>query len=284
MSSTTVNHDRPTVPANVARQTTILPALSIASREMKHFLRQRGRIIGALGTPVMFWLFIGAGIGSSFSVQALSGSENYLEYFFPGTLAMILLFTSLFSMISLIKERDEGFLQSVLVAPVSRQSIVLGKVLGCTALASIQGVLYLAAAPLLGIPLGVGQIFVLIALIVGIGFALSSLGFVFAWRSESIQSFHSIMNLVLFPLWLLSGALFPASGASPWLAWVIRLNPLSYGVAALRRTLVPAEALEGSELPGFALSVGVTAAFAVVAFVAATALVGRSRRGGVGLS
>lgn len=267
-----------------AWRSTWLPAVSIASREMKHFLRQRGRIIGALGTPVMFWLFIGAGIGSSFSVEALSGSDNYLEYFFPGTLAMILLFTSLFSMISLIKERDEGFLQGVLVAPVSRQSIVLGKVLGCTALASMQGVLYLAAAPLLGISLGFGQVLVLVALIVGIGFALSSLGFLFAWRSESIASFHSVMNLVLFPLWLLSGALFPASGASPWLAWVIRVNPLYYGVSALRRALFPAEALEDAELPGFALSVGVTAAFAIVVFVAATALVGRSRKGGVGLS
>lgn len=263
---------------------TWLPAISLASREAKHFLRQPGRVIGALGTPIIFWLFIGAGIGSSFSSDALAGSENYLEYFFPGTLALILLFTALFSMISLIKERDEGFLQAVLVAPISRQGIVLGKVLGCTLLASAQGFLYLAMAPLIGIPISIGQIALLVPVIIGIGFGLSALGFLFAWRSESIQSFHSVMNMILFPLWLLSGALFPASGASPWLSWVIVINPLSYGVAALRRILVPAEALADASIPSLPLALGVTAAFAIIAFGLAALLVGRSNAGGKGLA
>ena len=265
---------------HVSRRRTLRPALSLASREMKHFFRQRGRVIGALGTPVIFWLFIGGGVGSSFSSDALTGSDDYLGYFFPGTLALILLFTSLFSMISLIKERGEGFLQGVLVAPVSREGIVLGKVLGCTAIASIQGGLYLLAAPFVGIAFDPVRMAAAAGLVVLIGFALSAFAFVFAWRSESIQSFHAVMNLVLFPLWLLSGALFPASGAAPWLAWLIRLNPLSYGVSAFRHALIPAEDLADVAIPGAGLCVGVSIAFAVVSFLAALRLVHSSGRDG----
>lgn len=268
----------------MSAKSTWLPALSLAHREIKHFLRQRGRVIGALGTPLLFWLFIGGGIGSSFASEALAGSDDYLAYFYPGTLALILLFTSIFSMISLIKERSEGFLQGVLVAPISREGIVLGKVLGCTAIAAAQGILFLVLAPVAGIPLGIAQIAAVAGLVVLISFALSALGFVFAWRSESIQGFHAVMNLILFPLWLLSGALFPASGASPWLGWLIRVNPLGYGVAALRRALVSGSDLEGSGVPGMALSLGVTAAFAVVAFGAALWLVRRSGASGAALA
>ncbi len=267
-----------------AWQRTWLPGFSLAWRETKHFFRQRGRVIGAIGTPVLFWLFIGGGIGSSFSTEALTGSDNYLEYFFPGTLALVLLFTALFSMISLIKERNEGFLQSVLVAPMSRQGVVLGKVLGCTILASIQGFLVLALAPVAGIPIGLGSLVLVVPLVIVISFALASFGFVFAWNSESIQSFHSVMNLILFPMWLLSGALFPASGAASWLGWLIHLNPLSYGVAALRRAMLPPEVLADSAIPSMGLSVAVTIVFALASFVASAALVHRSSAGGKALT
>src|SRR5450432_2047311 len=134
----------------------LLPALSLCQRELVRFLRQRHRIIGALATPIVFWLLIGAGMGRSFHVEGLPGgaSESYLQYFFPGTVLMILLFTAIFSTISIIEDRREGFLQSVLVAPVSRMAIVLGKVLGGAALAFLQAILFLILAPLIGIKLG----------------------------------------------------------------------------------------------------------------------------------
>src|SRR5205809_4539523 len=128
------------------------PALSLCHRELIRFLRQRHRIVGALATPIVFWLLVGAGMNRSFKSDA-PGGENYLHYFFPGTVLMILLFTAIFSTISVIEDRREGFLQGVLVAPVSRMSIVLGKVLGGTFLAFGQGVIFLALAPLIGIKL-----------------------------------------------------------------------------------------------------------------------------------
>src|SRR5215831_16778795 len=113
------------------------PALSLCHRELVRFLRQRHRIVGALATPIVFWLLIGAGMNKSFRSDA-PGGENYLHYFFPGTILMILLFTAIFSTISVIEDRREGFLQGVLVAPVSRMSIVMGKLCGGAALAVLQ--------------------------------------------------------------------------------------------------------------------------------------------------
>src|SRR5689334_20612933 len=128
------------------------PALSLCHREIVRFLRQRHRIVGALATPLLFWLVIGAGMNRSFSAD-VPGGENFLRYFFPGTILMILLFTAIFSTISVIEDRREGFLQGVLVAPVSRMSIVLGKVLGGTLLALGQGMILLILSPFVGINL-----------------------------------------------------------------------------------------------------------------------------------
>src|SRR3954451_3530679 len=128
------------------------PALSLAHRELVRFLRQRHRIIGALATPLVFWLLIGGGMNRSFNAD-VPGGDNYLRYFFPGTVLMILLFTAIFSTISVIEDRREGFLQGVLVAPVSRMSIVLGKILGGTVLAFGQGLVLLLLAPLVGVKL-----------------------------------------------------------------------------------------------------------------------------------
>src|SRR5215211_7328963 len=128
----------------------LLPSLSLAKRELVRFLRQRHRVVGALATPIVFWLLIGGGMGRSFRAEGTPGGGNYLLYFFPGTVLMILLFTAIFSTISIIEDRREGFLQSVLVAPVPRLAIVLGKVLGGAALAFAQALLFLLFAPLVG--------------------------------------------------------------------------------------------------------------------------------------
>src|SRR4051794_5285392 len=131
----------------------LLPAVSLARRELVRFLRQRHRIIGALATPIVFWLLIGAGMGRSFQAKGLPGGEDYMQFFFPGTILMILLFTAIFSTISVIEDRREGFLQSVLVAPIPRTAIVLGKLLGGTILAFGQGLIFLILAPTVGIHL-----------------------------------------------------------------------------------------------------------------------------------
>jgi ABC-2 type transport system permease protein len=141
---------------------------------------------------------------------------------------------------SVIEDRKEGFLLSVLVAPVPRSAIVLGKVLGGTTLATIQGLIFLAFAPLIGIHLSVGDLLLVVFTVFLVSFALTALGFAIAWPMDSTQAFHAIINLFLIPLWLLSGALFPLAGASGWIRFLIRINPLTYGVEALRDLLYPA--------------------------------------------
>lgn len=216
----------------------LLPAFTLWWREVVRFYRQRTRVVGVIASPVLFWLVIGSGFGTSFRSGA--GDQHYLDYFYPGALIMIVLFTSIFTMMSVIEDRKEGFLLSVLVAPVSRSAIVLGKVLGGTTLSTIQGLIFLVFAPLVGIHIGLGS-YVLVAITVFlVSFALTALGFAIAWPMDSTQAFHAIINLFLIPLWLLSGALFPLSGASPWLRLLMQINPLTYGVEALRQLLYPA--------------------------------------------
>src|SRR3954463_9747561 len=212
------------------------PSLSLCHRELVRFLRQRHRIIGALATPLVFWLLIGAGMNRSFKSD-VPGGENYLHYFFPGTVLMILLFTAIFSTISVIEDRREGFLQGVLVAPVSRMSIVLGKILGGTILAFGQGLVFLLLAPLVGVRFTIASFGLALVTMFVVSFALTALGLCIAWRMNSTQGFHAIMNLFLMPMWFLSGALFPVAGAWRGLQIVMRLNPLTYGLAAIRRTL-----------------------------------------------
>jgi ABC-2 type transport system permease protein len=216
-----------------------LPAFTLWWRELVRFYRQRSRVIGVIASPLVFWVVLGSGFGTSFRSGNAPGQQHYLEYFYPGTLIMIVLFTSIFTMMSVIEDRKEGFLLSVLVAPVPRSAIVLGKVLGGTTLAAAQGLIFLVFAPLVGVRIGLISFLLVVLTIFLVSFALTALGFAIAWPMDSTSAFHAIINLFLIPLWLLSGSLFPLSGASGWLRVVMRINPLTYGVEALRSLLYP---------------------------------------------
>jgi len=250
-----------------------LSASALWRREMIRFIRQRSRIIGAFASPLIFWLLLGFGVGRSFTPADQARNMGYQEYFFPGTVLMILLFTSIFSTISIIEDRKEGFLQAVLVAPVPRSALVFGKLLGGTSLALMQGILFMLLAPLVGIPMTrVPQTLLMLALV---AFGLTALGYVIAWKMDSTQGFHAIMNLFLIPMWLLCGAVFPASGAPGWLRVVMELNPLTYGMAAVRWSIYGNEVASTMGIPGFNLSVGITVAFAAVVFAAAISMTRR---------
>ena len=227
------------IPHSRAKDELLLPAFTLWLREVVRFYRQRARVVGVIASPIVFWAVIGSGFGSSFQSGASGSGQHYLDYFYPGALIMIVLFTSIFTMMSVIEDRKEGFLLSVLVAPVSRSAIVLGKVLGGTTLATVQGLIFLVFAPLVGVHMGVGDFFLVALTVFLISFALTALGFAIAWPMDSTQAFHAIINLFLIPLWLVSGALFPLSGASGWLKVLMELNPLTYGVEALRDLLYP---------------------------------------------
>src|SRR5437764_10130676 len=170
----------------VAKDELLLPAFTLWWREVVRFYRQRTRVVGVIASPVLFWLVIGSGFGTSFRSGA--GNQHYLDYFYPGALIMIVLFTSIFTMMSVIEDRKEGFLLSVLVAPVSRFAIVLGKVLGGTTLATLQGLIFLVFAPLVGVHIGAGSLLLVTITVFLISFALTALGFAIAWPMDSTQA------------------------------------------------------------------------------------------------
>jgi ABC-2 type transport system permease protein len=254
--------------AEFARPGLWLPVWTLAERELIRFFRQRTRVIGALGQPLLFWILFGAGLRNSFQAPSWSLSLGrdlaYQEYFFPGVAVLIVLFTAIFSTISIIEDRKEGFLQGVLVSPISRLALVLGKLTGGTLLALIQAGIFLALAPVMGISIGVLQFVVIFGFLALLAFALTALGFVMAWPLDSTQGYHALMSVLLMPMWLLSGAFFPG-GESGWLSWLMRLNPLTYGVAGLRRLLYWGHDLPVSVgLPSLATSILVTVAFASI--------------------
>ena len=238
-----------TLPATLAPASagTLLPSLSLWWREVVRFYRQRARVVGVVASPLLFWIVIGSGFGTSFRSSG-AGGQHYLNFFFPGALIMIVLFTAIFTMMSVIEDRKEGFLLSVLVAPVSRSVIVLGKVLGGATLATLQGMIFLVFAPAVGVHFTFASFWLTVLTIILVAFSLTALGFIIAWPMDSSQAFHAIINLFLIPLWLLSGSLFPLSGASLWIRVLMRINPLTYGTEALRSLLFPGSASTGTVL------------------------------------
>jgi ABC-2 type transport system permease protein len=236
VATQTVTLSRPLASASAG---VFLPAFTLWWREIVRFYRQKSRVVGVLASPLVFWVVLGSGFGNSFRAGAGQGQEPYMNYFYPGTLILIVLFTSIFAMMSLIEDRKEGFLLSVMVAPVPRSAIVLGKVLGGTTLAAVQGMIFLIFAPFAGVHLHPLQVLLVAVVVFLVSFALTALGFAIAWPMDSTSAFHGIINLFLIPLWLMSGALFAPSGASGWIRALMKLNPLTYGVAALRDLLYP---------------------------------------------
>ncbi len=269
MATQTAALPRPTtVPASAG---ILLPAFTLWWREIVRFYRQKSRVVGVLASPLVFWVVIGSGFGTSFRSGEGQGQQNYLDYFYPGALIMIVLFTSIFAMMSLIEDRQEGFLLSVMVAPVPRSAIVLGKVLGGTTLSAVQGMIFLVFAPFAGVHLNVLQVLLVAVVVFLVSFALTALGFAIAWPMDSTAAFHGIINLFLIPLWMLSGAMFSISKASGWIRVLMRLNPLTYGVEALRLLLYP-----GADSP-FSLpsSLATLLLFALVMFALAFLMANR---------
>lgn len=249
------------------------PAYSLWRRELVRFYRQKARVVGVIASPLLFWLVLGSGFSKTFQSHGPAGavSSHYVGYFFPGAIVMIVLFTAIFSMMSLIQDRNEGFLLSVLAAPISRSAIVLGKVAGGATLAAIQGWVFLVFSPLAGVHVGPLGILYSMAIIALTSFALTALGFIIAWPMDSTQAFHAVINLILIPLWLLSGAVFPASGASGWMREVMLLNPLTYGVDALRNGLFPLEITTFSP----EINIIVTLGFCAAVFIGSWMVVNR---------
>lgn len=247
----------------------IRPVLALWHREIVRFLRDRPRLTGSLLQPVVFWaLFSGALHGpQSFKPAGM----DYGQYFFVGTLAMITLFTAIFATITVIEDRKEGFLQGVLVSSVPRSAIALGKILGGASLGLGLAVIFMLLAPLAGVSLSLDRVALGLAVLAVLAIAVTGLGFSLAWVMDSTAGYHGIMMLFLMPMLLLSGAFFPMESAHPLLAWIRFVNPMTYGVGALRH------AFQG-EVPGvppFATCMIGTVVFALATFALGTLVVNR---------
>jgi len=242
----------------------LLGAGTLLHREVVRFFRQKSRVIGALVTPLMFWFFLGVGVGRSFQTPggAMEGL-TYLQYFLPGAMVLVALFTAVFSTFSIIEDRQAGFLQAVMVSPCPRGAIVAGSIAGGTLLAFVQASVFILFLPLAGVPLTVWGVFTASAMLVLVSLGLTGLGFLLAWKTESSQAFHALMNLILLPIWFLSGAVFPLEGAPAWLRVLMKLNPATYAVSALHQSFFGV-----STGPSLALCFFVNSLFAVITFIA----------------
>jgi ABC-2 type transport system permease protein len=253
-----------------------LAAGTLWLREVTRFSRQRSRVVGSFLQPLVFWLLLGAGLSASFRPAGMPAGINYFEYLYPGFIVLVLLFTAIFATISTVEDRREGFLQGVLVAPISRSTVLMGQALGATTLAWVPSCIFLVLAPLAGIRLSASGVILSALIMAIIAFALTCIGLLIAWRIESTQGFHAIMNLILIPIWLLSGAFWPVAGAPFVLQWIMRLNPLTYGVAALREALYRGHSGEIAALPNFAWSFLIAAAFALAMYLMASRVARRA--------
>jgi len=238
-----------------------LAAMSVlVSRDLRRFFRQRSRVVGALIQPLIFWLVIGSGLEGSFRGAGPDASVGYVQYFYPGIVMLVVLFTSIFTTMSVIEDRHKGFLQAVLVAPCSRAALVLGKTGGGVAIALAQAAVFLALSPLAGYDVRAIEWPLLGAMMLLTSIGLSSLGFAIAWWLDSTQGYHVVMSVLLIPLWILSGAMFPLAGAAGWIRVLMRINPMAYCVSGIRR------ALSGGHAPGSpAVELLVVTLFAILA-------------------
>jgi ABC-2 type transport system permease protein len=204
-------------------------------REVLRYWREKSRIISSLILPLLWLLVFGTGMRN----VELPGVDNYQVFIFPGILGMTLLFTSVWSGVSIIWDREFGFLKEIMVAPVSRTSIVIGKALGSGTSALIQGFILLPLSFLIGIRLAPQSVLLLIPIMVLLAIGLVCVGLLLASLMNSMEGFNFIMSLVIMPMFFTSGALFPISSAPGWLKIFSYFNPLTYGVDLLRWATTP---------------------------------------------
>ncbi|MCL6471478.1 MAG: ABC transporter permease [Firmicutes bacterium] len=214
-------------------------------RDITRFLKDKPRIVSSAAQPLL-WLFVlGMGISTAF-MRGGNGSPEYLRFIYPGIISMSVLFTSIFSAVSIIWDREFGFLKEVLVAPIPRWSVAVGRALGGSTVAVLQGAIILLFAPVVHVSFGVLQLLGAFLIMFIIAFSMTSFGILVAARMQTHEGFQVIMNFILLPMFFLSGAMFPVGKRLPiWMQALVRIDPLSYGVDALRQTLVGKNVLAG---------------------------------------
>ena len=207
-------------------------------REMKRFLRAKSRVIGTLVMPLFFLVFLGLGFGNM-NIPGMANGVDYIHFLVPGIVGMTMLFTSMFAGISVLWDREFGFLKEIMVAPVNRISIVIGRIVGGATTSIFQGILILGISILMGFKIaGISAFLLSVIFMLLISSTFIGLGLIFASKMKDMQGFSLIMNFVIFPLFFLSGALFPLENLPVWIRYISYLDPLTYGVDGLRGALI----------------------------------------------
>ena len=234
----------------------------IAYRELVRFVQDKPRMFSSFSMPIIFLLIFGAGFGRLIG-QMMPGVD-YIQFMYPGILAMTVLMTSIMSGISIVWDREFGFLKEVLVSPLSRSGVLIGKAVGAATIAIIQGAIMLVLAPVVNVPINPGTVLALLPLLLILSLSLSGLGLLIGARMRSQQGFQIVMQLVIFPMMFLSGIFFPVSGVATWLGVLSKLNPVTYGIDAIRQVFL------GTEVAGvtvFGHTMGIVDSAIVVAMV-----------------
>ena len=237
----------PPAPADT-RMASLRAIYIIWYRDILRFWRDRWRLVASLAQPLLFLIVFGSGLSSSLggaSAFGTKGGLSYIQFMYPGIIGMAILFTAIFGAMSIVWDREFGFLKEVLVAPIDRYAVAIGKALGGTTQAMIQGLILLVLAPLVGVKLTLLTVLAMIPLAAVLAFGLSSFGVALASTMKSMQGFQVVMNFLMMPMFFLSGALFPLNNLPGWMTVLTRLDPASYGIDPLRRVV-----LSGSGLPG----------------------------------
>ena len=205
-------------------------------RQIKRYFRSRARIVGSLGQPILFLVALGFGFGPIFQK---AGGGNYINFLAPGVIGMSILFTSVFTGIEVIWDRQFGFLKETLVAPVSRFKIMAGRTFGGATVALFQGIIVLLISMVIGFrPIGFGMVLIAVIFMFITAVLFTALGTAIASVLEDMQGFQLIINFLIQPIFFLSGALFPVNGLPQAIVDIVRIDPLSYSVDALRATLI----------------------------------------------
>jgi ABC-2 type transport system permease protein len=239
----------------------------IAYRELVRFVQDRPRMISSFSMPIIFLLIFGAGFGRLIG-QMMPGVD-YIQFMYPGILAMTVLMTSVMSGVSIVWDREFGFLKEVMVSPLTRSGVLVGKAVGAATIAIIQGAIMLVLAPIVNVPISLGTVLALFPLLLILSLSLSGLGLLIGARMRSQQGFQIVMQLVIFPMMFLSGIFFPVSGVATWLGVLSKLNPVTYGIDAIRQVFL------GTEVAGvtvFGHTMGIVDSAIVVAMVGAVLL------------
>jgi len=210
----------------------------IVAREFKKFIRERSRLFSTVARPLLWLFIVGAGISRLVSPDV---GVPYIQFIFPGILGMTILFSSIFSSISIIWDKEFGFMKEILVAPVSRFSIVIGKALSGTVVSTIQAAIILALFPFIGFKLSFFQIIGVLVICASLSFSISAFGIVLATFYESYESFSVIVNFIVMPMFFLSGAMYPVKLLPGVLKIASKINPLTYGVDSIKHVIFPFE-------------------------------------------